>query len=93
MKSPRSAAIGGARGPARAAPATLRVFVIALSAAAIVFVARDAAAFWLCVPAALVASTGARSRGSGGGGGGGPVWLHACDHVEQCAIGCRVVGR
>jgi hypothetical protein len=28
-----------------------------------VFVAGDAAAFWLCVPAALVASAGARSRG------------------------------
>ena len=63
MKSRRSAAISGARSPARARQATLQVFLIALSAAAIVFVAGDAAVFWLCVPAALVASTGARSRG------------------------------
>ena len=64
MKSHRSAAISGARSPAACArQATLQVFLIALSAAAIVFVAGDAAVFWFCVPAALVASTGARSRG------------------------------
>jgi diguanylate cyclase (GGDEF)-like protein len=63
MKPPRSAPIGGARRPAPVGPAPLQVALIALSSAAIVFVAGDAAAFWLCVPAALVASTGARGRG------------------------------